>query len=161
MDCFQTGLSTILLWLVYNLLGSWELLTRCGKYFFLLWSLNMVCTQCKMVTAGKDKQRAMESTQRAFLFFPQLHNFKTCCLPSFKVGLLHPNPAPIPTHNSCFCWILADSVSVQFMLFLALLQFYKERFETERLYMSSVVPYKKKLQVTPPKIIVAASNMCL
>ena len=58
-------------------------------------------------------------------------------------------------------WIPADSVSVQFLLFLALLQFHTKTFETERLYMSSEVSQKKKGWVTPPKIIVASSNMCL
>lgn len=65
-----------------------------------------------------------------------------------------------------FLRILADSASVEFVLFLASLQFHKEIFETERLYVSSGVSWKKRKKkkngrVTLPKIIVAASNMCL
>ena len=59
------------------------------------------------------------------------------------------------------CWIPADSVCMQVLLFLALLQFSKRRFETEKLQMSSEVSQTKSSRVTVPKIIVTASNMCL
>lgn len=67
----------------------------------------------------------------------------------FKRGFYFPTSRPVHTHDSvCFFFsflrILADSASVEFVLFLASLQFHKEIFETERLYVSSGVSWKKR-----------------
>lgn len=96
----------------------------------------------------QDKQRAMESTEKCFLFLlsaSQLQDLQSTFLLSraFTSQLyIHSH-----SHNSFFFWffwIPADRASVQFLLFLALLQFHKERFETERLYVSSEVSWKQK-----------------
>lgn len=81
----------------------------------------------------------MESTEIRFIFLStsQLQDLLSTILLS-RAFTSQPY-----THNSLVLWILADSASVQFLLFLALLQFHKERSETERLYVSSEVSRKK------------------